>query len=450
MIRESVLEFLNSEETYNNILSLIEKECDTQNVTLNDYSLDYFLCGGAVANTIYYILNTHKFDKPIINDVDLFYFNKIEDRFNYYNLWDPNCYIQQNINSKTHIDEYSRVWVSSCGEEMRMVRSERFGFINKITINVNTFTNDFTQSSYYKQLIENFDLNCCQVGLDRVNKKIIYTEDFLEFILTDLIEVTVMSSPLQTTLRLWNKTNQLMTNSANLEDEIRLLQHYFINYTTNKIGNEWLSKFNDNREFLEKYYYLVNFNELNDLHTYSSKTFVIEDIIDKLKFDVNHSNIIPIWDAFVRGKDYAKNIKDVVKFVNDDLVEPKYPSLIYYLSQSPKFFECSFTHDDLIKVSRFIKLLYTEVFIPSSFLVENVEKQIVFIDFFNKKFMNRDGSIKKDLLTKVIIKLNNSYFDNIEMTKPFLNSKINIINKTLESLWFKNKLLTFKFKQNIF
>ena len=73
---------------------------------------------------------------------------------------------------------------------------------------------------YYQSLLNNFDLNCCCAGLDSVNKKIIYTAQFIEF-LCDKIEVTSTLTPLNTAIRSNNKTKDLKTNS--------LLKHEFLN-----------------------------------------------------------------------------------------------------------------------------------------------------------------------------------------------------------------------------
>jgi hypothetical protein len=102
-------------------------------------------------------------------------------------------FINNNItdNVGIHLDSYGRAWIGSNGEHIKMVSSERFGDINKVTINVySPNNNNFNEVDYYKELLGVFDLNCCMAGLDRINNKIIYTEQFIDFLFTHKIEVT--------------------------------------------------------------------------------------------------------------------------------------------------------------------------------------------------------------------------------------------------------------------
>ena len=84
------------------------------------------------------------------------------------------------------------------GESIRMSNSERFGIVNKVTIDVHLSQNtEFVSTDYYKQLIQNFDLNCCCVGIDRVNNKL-FTPKFVDFLCNNKIEVISVTYPLQT------------------------------------------------------------------------------------------------------------------------------------------------------------------------------------------------------------------------------------------------------------
>jgi hypothetical protein len=135
MGKKEIVNFLNNKKTYKQVLDLIECLCQKDGVSLKDYPQEYFLAGGAVANTIYYLLNKDKIDDPIINDIDLFFFNHVNEQ-----NWSHNNtenFIQEYINHVTTVDSYGRIWLGSHGEEIRMVSSERFGIVNKITINVN-------------------------------------------------------------------------------------------------------------------------------------------------------------------------------------------------------------------------------------------------------------------------------------------------------------------------
>jgi hypothetical protein len=226
MNRKELINFLNSEKTFNEVLGIINHKLQEDGVGVGDYPMHYFMAGGAVANTIYYLLNKEKFEEPVINDIDLFFFNNVLGHDWDYNTPNPNLFIHTNLGAVAGIDGYGRTWVGPSGETMRMFGSERFGIVNKVSINVfKQSIQNFNETNYYKTLLTVFDLNCCMAGLDRVNGNIVYTEDFLDFLESDMIEVTNVSQPLQTSVRLKNKSLQLGTDLSNFDCEMNLIKH---------------------------------------------------------------------------------------------------------------------------------------------------------------------------------------------------------------------------------
>lgn len=49
MNRKEVIDFLDNKETYNKVLDIIKDECRKNDVRLNDYSIESYIAGGAVA-----------------------------------------------------------------------------------------------------------------------------------------------------------------------------------------------------------------------------------------------------------------------------------------------------------------------------------------------------------------------------------------------------------------
>ena len=178
---------------------------------------------------------------------------------------------------------------------------------------------------YYESLLNNFDLNCCCAGLNRVNKKIIYTDKFIEFLCNDKIEVTSTLTPLNTAIRLNNKTKDLKTNS-DLDKEVELLKHEFLNpYKPHyrEIGNIWYDKYRKNKKFINKHFIVKKLTPRGDdlMPTPGTEGIVVKKVSyvywpKKFKINyyfkynthqmLNNKSLIKYWDIFVRNKNPKK------------------------------------------------------------------------------------------------------------------------------------------------
>ena len=259
MDKKEIIEFLNKEETYNIVEKQIIKSSLlelSRDYTYEQYPLSQgYIAGGSIANTIYNILYK-KNTEPVINDIDFFIFKKTEDID-----WGSTSVVGDerfinNDNLNLNSDGYGNVWFGPNGENMRMVSSVRNLNWNTILICVGTNSDEINQQDYYKGLLDNFDLNCCCAGLDTINKKIIYNNKFIEFLVNDKIEVVSLLTPLNTAIRLINKTKALKTN-CDLKSEIELLKHGFLEDTMPRhktIGKIWYDKYRKNKRFVNKHF----------------------------------------------------------------------------------------------------------------------------------------------------------------------------------------------------
>jgi hypothetical protein len=86
MTRGEITKFLNEKDTYNTIMGILDYKLvlNSSKDILTDYPTHSFIAGGAIANTIYYLLNKNKFDSPIINDIDLFCVNSTNEPHQYF------------------------------------------------------------------------------------------------------------------------------------------------------------------------------------------------------------------------------------------------------------------------------------------------------------------------------------------------------------------------------
>lgn len=449
MIKKEILNFLNNKNTYDKVLNIIEGECQSNGTTLYDYDEEVFLSGGAVANTIYYLLNQGRLDKPVINDVDLFYFNKNE--FNQFIPPVENSFIGFTVNNTLNVDGYGRTWWGSNGEYVYMYDSERIGVINKVQLMVHSPFSDFDLVGNYKRLINNFDLNCTSAGIDRVNEKIIYNDNFINFLITNKIEVTNVDQPLQTCVRMYKKSKELQTDTSNFDSEVLLLQHSFLYHNPRYIGPLWVEKSKDYEELLGKYFKPVEqFGD--DSTNYTTNQFVITHN-DFFHFYTRDA-IINFWNLFVRKKD-QDNTKKLIDFCQRYLglnfsdeqvmwplklqtITPRTTNFfVNCLEISAEYFDCEFTYEDLILVHEFFTKVNSIENI-STLVVKNIEQQKRFIKYFDKKFVNNYGEVRTKLLTNMIYK--SRFFNKKErmlMSSLDVDTRVASMDKLLSLWWLK-------------
>jgi hypothetical protein len=464
MDKKEIISFLDKEETYNKVLSFLNDKCGD----FNDYPEEYFIAGGSIANTLHCILNGG--ESPVINDLDLFYFHHTRQQ-----LWihsEPgDNFIQQSINQTINLDGYSRVWYGSGGEEIAMTNSERFGDINKITINVHLYQGEFNPLDYYKQLLNNFDLNCCAVGIDRVSKKIIYTKHFVDFLSHNRIEVISITHPLQTAVRMKKKSEELKTDTSNFKTEMSLIQHSFLVRGRNAIGLEWASKIKDYTDFIDEYFVFDDVRTENiatgepTLFYYGPTNFILNPATHQFKFNRSQS-LISFWDIFIRGKkENEKKSNELIKFymekmglrvITDSSVRYNNRDLhsatskkvnrtnfdpINAVGLSPNYLDCDFDFDDLRKVHT-INLYFSENGVdPAIFLADTIKDHIKVLTYIRKRFMTETGLFKSGIFQKVI---NRSYNNEEKEHRITLGSldykkKINSFETLVNGLWIKEK-----------
>jgi hypothetical protein len=466
MNRKELIKFLNSGKTYNKVLEIINHKLHSDGAGVDDYPMHYFMAGGAVANTIYYLLNKEKFEEPIINDVDLFFFDNVLSYDWSYNTNDPNLFIHATLDNVAGVDGYGRTWVGPSGETMRMFSSERFGIINKVSISVSTIKKSiqgFNETEYYKTLLTVFDLNCCMAGLDRVNGNIVYTEDFLDFLESNMIEVTNVSQPLQTSVRLKNKSVQLGVDTSNFDCEMNLIKHSFTIKKIHSIGPEWMEKVKNNREFvLEHFDFNVEINSNQEVFNYTVNSFELEKYYNN--FYIHHNTkLISFWNLFVRKKNEeafnkvltfynkiyssvtgGKNIQNQKSITYEHNLSNIYKETVFggfdfvsILNMSPSYFDCDFIVEDLEQIHSFNNYMAQETFSDGSiFVTKNVKEQLKMIEYITKKFVDKYGVFKRDLLVKLISRSRKNIEHNLAVLD--YEKKVSIFNKLISGIWIKS------------
>ena len=120
-------------------------------------------------------------------------------------------------------------------------------------------------------IINSFDFNCCQVGIDLETTTLIYTKDFEEFLRTKQLKVCAPYTPPHTAIRLFKKMDELKCY-CDVESEMKLLSQPYhfdgVIYSRRIFGvyfgikyKELYEKYKDK---IEPYFKLCNFYEFKE------------------------------------------------------------------------------------------------------------------------------------------------------------------------------------------
>lgn len=219
-----------------------------------------FLGGGAVANTI---LKLKWGGEYPINDFDIF----IEADTNLTNNQSNTPIRSNKMLFEEHNLEYGTSNISiDRGSSYRILNVEREGIYNFIEI---TRIIDRDNRYDYNYILNGFDLNCCQIGIDLNKRKLYYTKAFDNFLENKQLEVSSLYTPCHTAIRLFKKLDELNCY-CDLEYNMELLSIPMAKYTSSYInrysfglyfGEKYLSMYKKYYTKLKEYFTMVGFFE---------------------------------------------------------------------------------------------------------------------------------------------------------------------------------------------
>jgi hypothetical protein len=332
-----ISEFLNSKETYNKVLEIlsektgvsptelasrIKKEKTDDETWSGEILIDGFIAGGSVANILNYLAHGVE---PVIRDIDIFYpytreanIVKNVDGELYDKAYVQDGWVEsemedfrQAFNTELTIDGdwYGNKWVQPNGDFCLMKSHFRDGIANYVEVHVGS-RNVGTNRKMI--ILKGFDINSCQVGLDLNEKKIVYTDEFCEFLKSRQMKVTIPVNPFQTTIRLHRKIED-MEAYCDFENEVKLLQYVTLcnQNIANRFGSETYEKYLENKDLIDKYYQVIK----------------IEKPIKGKEDPFTHSSYIPSFH--IEGKElwvFVPKIKDyeLKYFFNEPLALMNY------------------------------------------------------------------------------------------------------------------------------
>ena len=433
MRREEIVKILESNETFNEVLNIIKHECHIHGTQFDDIPNSEFISGGAIANTIHYIFNKERFDRPIINDVDLFVFNFLDTYWGHNEVM-IDSFIQSDL-QRVVGDDYGQYFITNTGDSINMRTNERIGIINKVMLDVYS-RKSRNVCEYYSELINNFDLNCCMAGLDRLNNKIVYTDDFVDFILNNKIEVTHLKFPLQTAYRMKKKCVELDTITTNFETEILLLKQATTFHGGNSFGEVWSEKIKRDYELFAENFEICDYHtrhQLDDdmgLKFYKSKKLPMlevevlyqKDLASLLDYDKN--TLLSFWDLVFRGKYNDEVTHNLNKFINSMAETTRHTKrglnglfILKCLNTSKNYFNGEFKYEYLVRFWGFYNYLLKNGIQVDVFIVDNIKNQMKIISYFKKRFI-KDNLFRSRYFNTVIdrIRYNKSMEFNLSST----------------------------------
>jgi len=203
-----------------------------------------FLAGGAVANLLMRFV--WEDDSYPINDLDVFVEGQLEF------LEFKNTPLRTN-SLIVEGDGYMVTKLSyDHGSNYQILDVERDGLLN--TIKISRVSNQSNKEDY-RYILNGFDFNCCQVGIDLSTNKIYYTEDFENFLNYRQLEVTAVYTPAHTAIRLFKKIEELKCY-CNIDECMELLsqpliKQNLIHLRSNQFGIYFSTKY---KEMYMKHY----------------------------------------------------------------------------------------------------------------------------------------------------------------------------------------------------
>jgi len=241
------------------------------------------LAGGAVANTL---LSMKYGNAYPINDLDIFIeTEEVNDPF------EPVFKSRTPTRSQELIilgGYYEGELSYDHGSNYRILEVDRDELLNWITI---SRVSDRDNIRNYSYILNGFDFNCCQVGIDLKTNELYYTEEFEQFLNTRQLDVTAIYTPAHTAIRLFKKKKELdcycdvekcmelLSQPLIRETRVRLNSRDFGTYFSHKYRDMFIEHYKDIKPYFKKVRFFEDKKEMWHL---------INDTFTKVSLNSDH------------------------------------------------------------------------------------------------------------------------------------------------------------------
>jgi hypothetical protein len=269
-----------------------------------------FLAGGAVANT----LLSMKYGKPYpINDLDIFI--ETEDDSDPFNPSPESQMGRTPTRTQTLVIQsgyYEGELGYDHGSNYRILEVDRDGLLNWITIS-RVINRDNIRN--YRYILNGFDFNCCQVGIDLKTNELYYTDEFEEFLNTKQLDVTAIYTPAHTAIRLFKKKKELdcycdvekcmelLSQPLIRETRLKLSPRHFGIYFSHKYRDMFVEHYKELKEYFKMVRFFDDKKDIWKLNNNTSTPLVSSDEQHVTNW-LNPENSIPTeilekWSSYI-------------------------------------------------------------------------------------------------------------------------------------------------------
>lgn len=398
-----------------------------------------FLAGGAVANLLMSYLWEGNYP---VNDLDIF----IESKQSLHG------YTTTPLRSNELVIEGDGYMVTKLsydhGSNYQILNVERDGLLN--TIKISRVANR-DKINDYQYILNGFDFNCCQVGIDLSNNKIFYTEEFENFLNYKQLEVTAVYTPAHTAIRLFKKLDELncycdiegcmemLSQPLILRNMVHLQRSHFGIYFSTKYKELYLKYYGKIKEYFkmvkffdhkkELWYKINNFEstipnnhslnwldntksipqeQLDKWAKYNDIMWTLEPkkytepntIIEEILVGINY-NPLTFMNAYkITSNKLTKKLREKAeKVVLDKFFLCKMVALV-----NEKFYDCDFDSSHVEYIEKFVdRERWAMMFFVREGL--NIQETYNFISDV-KKIYNKEGEWVSELLIRYLHKRN--------------------------------------------
>lgn len=367
------------------------------------------LAGQAVASAYFELTKTNFM--PVYNDIDVFIYDRYFETFKEYDNKNIQFLDKMDVSILNDYPETMELprFNFEIKNPYKILDTTREGLINRIMISENVSGS---------RIINGFDLNCVQIGIDLSNKRLFKTQEFNDYVKTGVLKVVSYASPHHTAIRLMSKKH-ISNKEDNIEKEMMKIGTFI------ELDNLWIKEGTVKNDF--GYFPFFGIKRFNDFEKFPDL---------KKYFDIYSHEEFDIFQLSPDFKTYATRIdRDINKILNDN----KRSVSKFSLSEKEK----------LYLVHKFESLFFNDKKKLSTFFMRDIKIKTLESIFGKLRFKNLSKDTLDLFLKNIeILSLINYENKNVLLTNSdeYIIKLINNINRLFEYKNYEKKRKAEKFE----
>jgi len=337
-------------------IELLGRRALNQLKTYPNFPTTGFIAGGSLANLIWEYVSGNK---AIINDIDVFIFDKIVER----NKNDVSNWLDSSNSSPQKLfyhkketiycEDYAGLCVVNQSKDFYTIESTSYS-------DIYNFVNYSANRKDPQIIIDSFDINCTQVGYSIDEEKFYYSNEFADFIKTGKLQLTNLMSPGHSAIRLVKKKHDL--NASLDELELKLCQHCLVytmsdtnrRYFTEKYAKNYLKYQSE----LEPYLVMKPSPEITELFKTQKnldlEIFSLEHPKKEVDITLSINEPIIFDDPEIKKIHDGQNLLFYIRNVQKDEKTKEIWGKLHFIYNSQDYVDGSFYDEDINMLKRLI------------------------------------------------------------------------------------------------